>query len=324
MLNIVRYMAKWIITHGDSDGICSGAIALATLKEAKLFFSHPTGLAEDLKQVDGDVIICDIALPAHTLDRVHQEIVRINGSGHKTIYIDHHPFPPNFDPKAFPWELHHSLIASGAEQTFSTFEERLTLDLSRVAIYGAIGDYLDRTPNIDKWLMYWDKRSLYLESGLLIQAIDSMGRNHDLKREVARYLANNNLPSQDEKLVRRAIAEAIRDEEMRSQVKEVVKMVGEVAYVLDLDWSLSKSAINSKALTGALVGIGAETRREFIDMSLMTHSEILDLNRMVIAITEKVGGSGGGHPKAAGARVPREKFQLFVEELNRLISEALK
>lgn len=87
-------MIEWIIAHGDSDGICSGALALAAFKNAKLFFSHPTGLADDLRQVEGDVIICDIALPAQTLDRVHHELTRIEGSGHKTVYIDHHPFPP--------------------------------------------------------------------------------------------------------------------------------------------------------------------------------------------------------------------------------------
>ena len=317
-------MIEWIITHGDSDGICSGALALAAYKNAKLFFSHPIGLADDLRQVDGDVIICDIALPAQTLDKVHQELTRIDSSGHKTVYIDHHPFPPNFDLTTFPWDPHHSVKASAAEQTFSTLQERLTRDYSRVAIYGAIGDYLDRTPKIEEWLMQWDKRSLYLESGLLIQAIDSMGRNYELKREVARYLANNNLPSQDEKIVNRAISEAIREEEMRGHIEEVVKVVGKVAYVLDIDWSLSKSAIYSRAQTGALVGIGAETRDRYIDMSLRTHSDKLDLNGMVIAITKKIGGSGGGHPMAAGAKVPKEKFKIFVEELNHWISVALK
>jgi len=103
-----------------------------------------------------------------------------------------------------------------------------------------------------------------------------------------------------------------------------VKVVGKVAYVLDIDWSLSKSAIYSRAQTGALVGIGAETRDKYIDMSLRTHSDKLDLNGMVIAITQKIGGSGGGHPMAAGAKVPKEKFKIFVEELNHWISVALK
>jgi RecJ-like exonuclease len=317
-------MIEWIITHGDSDGICSGALALAAFKNAKLFFSHPTGLADDLKQVKGDVIICDIALPLITIDNVRQEIKRLDESGHQVLYIDHHPFPPNFDPKSLPWKLHHSVKASGAEQTFAILEKKLTKYYSRVAIYGAIGDYLDGTQRIDEWLRQWDKRSLYLESGLLIQAIDTMGRNYEMKRQVTRYLANNNIPSQDEKLVSRAISEAIREEEMRGLIKKVVKTVGEVAYVLDIDWSLSKSAIYSKAEADTPVGIGAETRNGVIDMSLRTHSKKLDLNAMVIAITQKIGGSGGGHPMAAGARVPKERFELFVEELNHWILEAPK
>jgi len=312
-------MVDWIVTHGDTDGICSGAIALSAFREARVYFSHPTGLAEDLRQVDGDFLICDIAIPQHSLGGVTEQLRRLEAAGHSGTYIDHHPLPLGFVETDFPAELVHSLCSCGAEQTYTRFENSLGRDLSRVAIYGAIGDYLDNTHEIQRLLTRWDKRHLYLEAGLLIEYIDSIGRNHDLKRRLVQFLSANHLPSSDEVLVHKAISEALKDEWMRTKVKELVKLDGGVAYLLDADWSLSKGAIYARAEADAKVGIGAEKRKGFVEMSLRTPSDVIDLNRIVSEITPALGGSGGGHAKAAGARVPLEKWQQFLSDLNSAI-----
>ncbi len=309
----------WILAHGDSDGICSAAIALSIFKKARLFFTHPVGLVTDLGQVDGNLLVVDVALPSKGYQEVVQELHNIHEKGHNVIYIDHHPYPPDFTPEGFPGELIHSLNASASELTFIRFKSCLDPDMSRVAIYGAIGDYLDRTYNIERLLEFWDKRLLYLESGLLVQAIESMGRNHDAKRELARYLSENNLPSGDEKIVKRAISETIVEEDMRKIIEEEAKVVGHIAYVMDLKWSLGKSAIYARAAKNAMVGVGAERRKDFVDMSLRTPMEGLELNKAVIEIAGRMGGSGGGHAKAAGARVPADRFKVFLEELNSAI-----
>jgi len=79
------------------------------------------------------------------------------------------------------------------------------------------------------------KRGLYLECGIIIQAIDALGRNHDSKRKVAQFLAAAKTPSSNEWLVNLAIGEALREEAMRKKIKEDVKAVGQIAYVLDMD-----------------------------------------------------------------------------------------
>lgn len=315
---------KWIIAHGDTDGICCAAIALSAFKKAKLFFSHPTGLIDDLKRVDGDVIICDIALSGNYLDMVMKEIGRIASDGHKIMYIDHHPLPVKFDGKDFPGEFENSLTSCAAVLTYKKLEGLVPKDMSRVAIYGAIGDYLDKTYEAEKLLKYWEKRGLYFECGMLIQAIESGGRNYDFKREIAYFLSNNKIPCSDEGLVKKAVSAAIIEEDMRKRIKDLVKVVGNIAYVIDLDFSLGKSAVYANAFTEAVVGIGAESRKGFIEMSLRTQSEAVDLNRILAKLTEKIGGSGGGHPKAAGARIPTEKFHQFITELDNSIIENLK
>jgi len=312
-------MAKWIITHGDTDGICSGAIALSALKGGRVFFSHPSGLAEDLQQVDGDYFICDIAIPQQSLDEVVRELQRIRVAGYKGTYIDHHPLPKGFDEGGFPPKLIHSLASCGAELTYTSFEDMLGRDLGRVAIYGAIGDYLDTTYDIVRLQTGWDKRELYLEAGLLIEYIDSIGRNHELKRQLCQFLASGKLPSSDEVLVNKAISEAIKDEWMRKRVRELVKVEGSVAYILDADWSLSKGAIYARAETGAKVGIAGEARKGVVEMSLRTPSETIDLNEILNRLAPTLGGSGGGHAKAAGARIPSDRLPQFITELNRAV-----
>jgi RecJ-like exonuclease len=61
-----------------------------------------------------------------------------------------------------------------------------------------------------------------------------------------------------------------------------------------------------------------------IDMSLRTVEERIDLNDILRRITPKLGGSGGGHPQAAGARVPKENFQALIRELNKSLEAILK
>jgi RecJ-like exonuclease len=62
--------------------------------------------------------------------------------------------------------------------------------------------------------------------------------------------------------------------------------------------------------------VAGERRRGIIDMSLRTCDVNIDLNKILRHIAPKLGGSGGGHPSAAGARVPEEKFDEFIRELN--------
>ena len=60
-----RLKAKTLIlTHGDSDGICSGAIAKTAYPDAYVYFTSPVNLLAKLSLIESveTLIICDIAL----------------------------------------------------------------------------------------------------------------------------------------------------------------------------------------------------------------------------------------------------------------------
>ncbi|MEM2608624.1 MAG: phosphoesterase, partial [Thermoproteota archaeon] len=141
--------------------------------------------------------------------------------------------------------------------------------MSRVAIYGAIGDYSDNTPRIQLLLKKWDKRELYLESGILVATLEGVKKgDFDFKRGLVNYLSENKLPSSDRNLVEIALREAERDEQMRHVVKNMVKTHGRVSYVINVEWSLGKAATYARAYGNTIVGVAADERGENIDLSV--------------------------------------------------------
>ncbi len=316
----VKKVTEWIFTHGDGDGLCAGALSFAANPEAQVFFTHPFGLLEDLDQVKSKdkVIICDVALSETHLPRILEKFKRISEAG-ELIYIDHHPLPESLSRSNFLGNFYHVQGASSSEIAFSVFRSSLNPLLSRVAIYGAISDYLDNTPLINMLLRNWDKRTIYFETGILIQGLDGLKRDHNFKRNIISDLAKNIPPSFNSMLIDLAIQNTHREEVVFRELKEHIQKHGKVAYVLNIPFSLGKTAIYTKALAETMVGIAGEKRRNFVDMSLRTSEKDVDLNRMLRQIAPKQGGSGGGHPTAAGARIPEEKFSDFIEDLDKAL-----
>ncbi|MEM2925637.1 MAG: DHHA1 domain-containing protein [Methanocellales archaeon] len=310
-------MNTWILTHGDADGLCSGALALAAYPEAHVFFTNPYGLLEDLAAIEEAslVIICDIALSEGRLSQVLEKFKAIEKKG-ELIYIDHHPLPEGISRELLPNRIAHEIGYSAAELTYRFFQSKLNPRHSRVAIYGAIGDYLEHTLFIQQLLEKWDKRTIYFESGIIIQGIEGRKRDYTLKRNIISRLASNLPPSFDSKLIELAIEHSRREEAAILELPDKVQVKGDIAYVLNYPFSLGKTALYISSLTNALIGIAGEDWKGMVDMSLKTRSLEINLNKLLREICPKLGGSGGGHPSAAGARVPKQYFERFLDELN--------
>lgn len=314
-------MAVRIFTHGDGDGLCAGALALAANPGASVFFTHPMGLLGDLRSAEeGDsVIICDISLPEHELSAILDEISRLGEKG-DVVYIDHHPLPKGLSAGDIDATVVHDTSSSASELAYRFFRGRLDRALGRVAIIGAVADYLDDTPLIRRLLCDWDKRYVYFETGVLVQGIEGRKRDYDFKRDIVSHLAAKEPPSSHAGLIGSALESARREGELIRSISGSVKVEGSVAYVIDIPFPLGKAAIYARASAGAAVGIAGERRKGWIDMSLRTCRADMDLNGILRAIAPRLGGSGGGHPSAAGARIPEERFPDLIRELNAALS----
>jgi RecJ-like exonuclease len=311
-------MPTWILVHGDCDGVCSGALALAVYPYARVFFTSPVDLAEDLGKVDegSQVIVCDIALNGESLPDVSARM-RVLSSKNAVLYVDHHPFPPGFEPSGFPAKVIHELGPCASELTYRALQDKLSKKMSRVAIYGAIGDYTDDTPFVRESLKDWDKRTIYFEAGILVQGLEGTRRDLRFKLEILRLLSRDRLPSTSGELLGRALTQTHEEENILSTIEKTVQTIGDVAYVLDIGGSVSKAATYARVIAGATVGIAGETFDRTVDMSLRTERDDVDLNAILRDLAPRFGGAGGGHPKASGARIPSASFEKFVEALDR-------
>lgn len=310
-------MSRWIFTHSDCDGICAGALALAANPSAHVFFTHPFGLLEDLENAEaGDtVIICDIALSEVKLNALLDRFRRLSSHGDFT-YIDHHPFPENISTEDIPGKVVHNLNSSASELVYTLFRDRVSPMMSRVALYGAIADFLDATSLITQLLCNWDKRTVYFEAGVLVQGLEGRKREHEFKRDVIVHLAGGHPPSLHKRLIEAALKTAEKEEEIVQTLKEHIQIYGDVAYTLDVPFSHGKTAIYARAMANSAVGVAGERKKGLIDMSIRTCRRDLDLNSLTRRIAVKLGGSGGGHPQAAGARVPENSFHEFIKMMN--------
>lgn len=325
-------MSKWILlVHGDSDGVCCGALFYGYLLSKGIkplvYFTHPVGLAKDLLEFtsSGDnIFIADIALSEIHLSEINS-ILEKRARESEVIYIDHHPSPLSFNIHEIPHTtLIHDTCCSASELTYRYLETMgIDPDYSRVGLYGAIGDYVDETPWVKREIEKWDKRSIYYEAGVLIQSLEGSRKEYDLKRRIVELLASNRLPSSDPELLLRAFIQSRRDEELRIWVRKNIKVVNEVAYVENPPGSLGRAANYARVYSGKSIGIAYEKRDNELVISLRS-SRGIDLNKILRKISRELKCSGGGHPQAAGARVSIDKFRELLDLLNKYILEIEK
>lgn len=294
--------------------MCSGALALAAYPGSPVYFSNPVSILPDIEQARGydQVIVCDIAINISTANILKDKIDSIARDA-TVFYIDHHPLPEGFDA---PWLINDE-GASASELTYVGFRDKLDPAMSRVSLYGAIADYRDNTEFVCQTLLDWDKPGVYYQAGTLSQGMEAGRRDYDFKRDIVKKLAENTLPSEMDELVKNALEASRKEDETRRQVEKDVIRMRNIAYVIDLKGGMSKAAIYCRVYGRTSVGLAAEYRehKDVYDFSVRAKGDI-DLNSIVSRAAVKVGGTGGGHPLAAGGRIPASRFREFLLELD--------
>ncbi len=310
-----------ILTHGDLDGITSGAISLLAHPSSDVYFSRPSQIANDLRRVARDspsvVVISDIAVNVTLFPEILRALERFPDS---TVvhWIDHHPIlDRQREGLAKRVDLFHEVGPCAAELVYRKFEPQLPEHAVRLALYGAIGDYCDGTPFAVSRLEDYDKRTLYLEAGLLVQALQEIDYRHE-SRELLRALSLGIQPSSMGDIVALAMKATRIEHEIFRYVRQAAKKHGPVGYVIDMPLGgyRGKSAKFAAYVTDSKVGISARSSDGEVDMSIRRRRAEVDLNRALQEVLADFDGAhGGGHPAAAGASMSRADFLEFVRRL---------
>ena len=313
-----------VLTHGDSDGICSGALAKARFPEAEIWFTRPVRLLKALTEIEPGTttIILDIAISETQKSDIFRRMSEL-AKHDEVVYVDHHPLPPDTLREDVPaTQFVHTIGKSTSELAFELFGGTLPQELDRVALWGAIADYAMDTDFVRDALNKYDRRTIYMESGLLSQSLGLAGGDYGYKRDVLIRLSKGEPPSEISEMVERAVKSTKREWETWRYVRGHVVHEGNLAIVYDLpSGSLSKAALHALGVAGTDVGMCTRRDEDEMDLSVRRREGAkLDLNASLRRVTSRVGGSGGGHEGAAGASVPVELFDRFLESFKNEIA----
>ncbi|MFQ6105784.1 MAG: DHHA1 domain-containing protein, partial [Candidatus Hydrothermarchaeaceae archaeon] len=209
------------------------------------------------------------------------------------------------------------LTKSASELTFKYFGKGVD-HLNRIALYGAISDYCDETDFVREELCFYDKRTIYLEAGLLSQSLGESRSDYGFKREIMKNLASGKEPNSIPGVVENAINSAKKEWVVYERIKDIVRVVGDLAIIDNIEKGVSagKAAKFSIGITEKNIGVGIRVRHDFADISVRKKGNFpMDLDLVLRSIAFRLGGSGGGHASAAGARIPSRNIDEFIRTL---------
>lgn len=316
-------MTTTILTHSDADGICAGAIAFCRFPKSNVFFTKPVSFYYDLKHTDAErILICDIALTKQDAKRT---VNLMRNKRAEILYFDHHFIPETVRSKDIEGitKYTHKLNTSASELIYRYYRKDIPAEGIWIAIYGAIADYADETPFITDKLKNWDRRAMYFEVSTLVMGIKNDEFNtYDAKRKIVSVMAKGGNPSDVPGLVMSAKEAVNREFDLYDEVKSTSKTYGDLAFVQDIHsfGFRGPAALFAATVKNKKVGLSVYTRGKYLDITIRGRGSI-PLNTLAERSAEAVGGSGGGHPQAAGAKIPLGSLDTFLKQLNKNIKK---
>ncbi len=322
-------MKSIVLTHGDVDGITSGAIGLLAHPGADLYFTKPSQIHNDLYRVSKDrpdvVSISDIALNTAHFDDILRALSKFPPD---TVihWTDHHPMAAKYRRRLSQHvNLFHEIGPCAAELMYRKFHDRLPEHALRLALYGAIADYCDATPFAKEHFEDFDKRTLYMEAALLVQALQEIDYRRESK-DLTWELTLGIEPSAMNNIVALAMKATRVEHEVFRYVQEHARKIGPIGYVLDMPVHgyRGKSAKFAAYATNTPIGISARSSEDEIDISIRRRNSSINLNRALLNVLPKLStGQGGGHPAACGGSMSREEFPRFLQLLGEEVTSHL-
>ncbi len=257
------------------------------------------------------LVICDLAIDYSIRNEVINLFREISKETEVT-YIDHHQLI-GISKDDILGNVVHDTKACATENTFKTFPNQ---ELERLVVYGAVGDYMDDTELVLDIISKYDKRMLYMDAGLLTQALAFDAKDKKFRLELIMKLSQGDHPREIDGVVDRAIKASKVEESVYELVKEKLEEFQSVVLLeIPYEGYLGKAATFASGLTGKIaIAMRKEKNTYKVSVRRPITSDY-NLGLLMQAVAKKVKGSGGGHAEAAGATVPSDRKDDFIREI---------
>ena len=318
-------MKAYCISHRkDIDGLASGSMSVAATG-GELILSDYDDMVDNLRKVPDDaerVVLSDLGADSADFAGFLNEMQRIAKHARVT-YIDHHYMSEAAKRKLRKAgvQVVHDVRECASMLTYRTFKDQLPERARLNALCGAVTDYMDDSPMAKKMMEKGDRHFVLLEATMLSLALGNRAEEAGFPEMIVSELAKMKHPHEIPGVPEAALRQLGREAALEEQVKAGGTKLGRLAYMVTTQYSTGNVA---KLLIGAFdvpVGVSMKEKNPgWYEVSLRGTSECrVHLGRTIAKVAGRLGGSGGGHRKAAGCRVPTSRADEMLQALSKSV-----
>src|SRR5919109_562320 len=322
-------MSTVCISHKeDVDGICSATLVKAAFDISKVILVDYANLISKVEKVVAALdniellFICDLGLSKKNEQKFAQLLDKITSAGAEVIYIDHHDISKETVQilKKAGVTLIHTVEECTSIQVYTKYKKKLPDHAAFFAAMGALTDYMENKPLASAIVSRFDRQFLMLESTALSYMISSNQHNDPFLIKMVETLAKMKYPhdikggfDMAEKFAKK-IGNAVES------IQESIVKLDSIAHAPSAAELSSSMVVNfvlgSSGKPAAMVYKLKEDISSYV-VSIRGSQECkVHLGRLTNEIASALGGSGGGHDRASGAVIPKDRLQEFIEMLD--------
>jgi len=311
----------------DADGISSAALIKQAFGGDTILVDYP-GMIDVLETLRNDeklkkLFICDLGLNSQNSDCFVDILSELTKKRVSITYIDHHNLNSKIITKLKKnkVKLIHDITECTSVLVYNAFKKKLSEHSIFIAVCGAITDYMENRPIASKLLQIYDRQFALINATVLTYNIVGHQRKQDIDYlyYLVDELSESKFPHDIPNTYEFAQIQVGKLAEIIAKVKASMKVSKNLGHMEVLDSGASGAANFVLGFSRKEVAI---TYKERIDKGIYAVSVRgsasckTHLGKLVSVISSELGGSGGGHDKACGAVVPKDKIKKFISEMN--------
>jgi len=309
----------------DADGISSAALIKQAFGGDTILVDYP-GMTDVLETLRNDeklktLFICDLGLNKQNTDYFVELLTELRKKLISITYIDHHHLDSKIIAKLkkVKVKLIHDTSECTSVLVYNAFKKKLPEHSIFIAVCGAITDYMENKPVASKLLQMYDRQFALVNATVLTYNIVGHQKDPDYLLYLVDELSESKFPHQIPNTFEFAQIQVEKLAEIMSNVKKSMKVSKNLAHMEVLDSGASGAVNFVLGFSGKDVGIAYKER---VDKGIYAVSVRgspsckTHLGRLLSSVAADLGGSGGGHDKACGAVIPKDKIKKFVSKMN--------
>ena len=309
----------------DADGISSAALIKQAFGGETILTDYP-GMMDDMEPLRTDeklkeLYICDLGLNKNNESDFVELLTQLRKRRIKISYIDHHDLDKKIinQLKKIKVNVVHDTNECASVQVYNTYKRKLNDHAAFVAACAAITDYMEDRPFGSKLLQIFDRQFALISATVMTYNIVGHQKEPDYLLYLVDELSESKYPHEIPNSFEFAQLQVEKLASIISKVKENMKLKKNLGYMEITDSGASGAVNFVLGLSGKDVGVAYKERVDYGVYAVSVRGSKqckIHLGRLINKITTDIGGSGGGHDKACGASIPKDKITKFINTLN--------